>query len=249
MPIQQPSSTCPFGRGLTWYIYERHEKKVANAIRYTAIDPKNLKSWGEEYADMLRSIGDDVDSCFREMAKCVYRGCGCSGLLSSSVRSRLAVRRKKTLSRWDITDYKDIFEPIYQLSQNSVSVPFGLRGIPPLSPFLTFASGGTPTWWRAYNHIKHDYYVSMDKGKLQNVLSALAGLLILNLLHKCSQYYLAMTGTVSGGIKVGELTQTVGYQYLTEELQKSPLGIPASTITVPFTWLKTDIFVFEYRRI
>jgi len=222
---------------------------LARALRYTAIDPKNLESWGEEYADILRSIGDDVDSCFREMAKCIDRNCGSSTLLNAVVTSRRGVHGKADLGNWNMLDYKDVFDPVYELSQNSVSVPFGLRGIPPLSPFQDFATGTVPPWWQGYNHVKHQYYEAMDEGMLQNALSALAGLLLLNLIHKCSQYYLAMTGAVRGGTRLGELRQAVSYQHLTEELQKSSLGIPAGSFSIPFTWLRTKIFFFEYRRV
>lgn len=246
-PILQPNYDCPFGSSLTWHTYKRHERKVAEALRYTAIDRKNLESWGEEYADMLRSIGDDVDSCFREMAKCVDRGCGSAPpRLSSSVTARRRIREKSDISDWNVVDYRIVFDPVYGLSQNSVSAPSKLGRIPDLKPFQDFAQGAIPSWWSGYNQIKHEYYRKMDEGKLGNVLSALAGLLVLNLLHKCSQHFLAMTGTVRGGKRWGAVEQTVGFEYLTEELQKSPFGIGIGSQDIDLVWLDTEVFSFKY---
>jgi hypothetical protein len=254
MSIQLPDSTCPFGRGLTWYTYRRQEKKIVDAIRYTAIDPDNLNSWGEVWADVLRSIGDDVDSCFRETAKCVERNCGSSGILSIAVNARRGISGKRDFKDWNIVDYKEVFEPVYELSHNTVQVPYGLRGIPPLTPFQDFAVQGAPPlgippWWNGYNQIKHQYYEKMNEGKMENALSALAGLLLVNLLHKCSQYYLVMTGAVKGGIKLGQLEQPAAPQFVAEELQKSSVGVARSSAVIDVAWLETEVFYFEFRKV
>lgn len=199
-----------------------------------AIDSKNLDTWGERYADLLRSIGDDVDSCFREMARCAKaRPCAAASALAGPVGLQLGHKGKGRYADWKMPDYKSVFEPFYELSKNVVKVPFGLRGVPDLRPFGPFSGTGSLPWWDAYNHVKHEYYDKMDEGNLGNVLGALAGLLVLNCIHKCSQFYLSMTGAIKGGIKHGALEQPVAPQFLTEELQKSPLGILATSVSIP----------------
>ena len=54
-------------------------------------------------------------------------------------------------------------------------------------PFKTFSKDQSPDWWNAYNKVKHKWYDKLKVyGTLKNVIEALGGLFILNVLK---QYY------------------------------------------------------------
>lgn len=187
---------------------------------------------------MLRSIGDDVDSFFREIVNCGARGCSPASL-------GRAVRGKPS-GEWDVRDYRSNIEPYYELSKNELAIPFGLSGVPVLKPFDSFDTT-SPGWWTAYNHVKHDYYNTMREATLGNVLGALGGLLLLNALHKCSQHYLVLTGNLVGGLRIKNIEQRVNPNYLAAVLDKSCTGLPASHRDVSSSWLTTEVFQFRMR--
>ena len=50
-----------------------------------------------------------------------------------------------------------------------------------LQPWQSWDSNQTPTWWTAYNKVKHERDSHYEKANLENVLQTMAGLLISNL--------------------------------------------------------------------
>src|SRR5207302_1590844 len=83
-------------------------------FQYMAIDDRNLECWGEYYADSLRSIGDDIDSVFKEMVNCDKRKCAASDGLSTTISARM--KKNQKLKDWKIDDYRLVFEQSYGLS-------------------------------------------------------------------------------------------------------------------------------------
>lgn len=79
-----------------------------------------------------------------------------------------------------------------------------------------------PSWWTAYNKVKHEYYRNLkDKATLGNVIDSLAGLLVLNALHKCSQEFLIRNRE----LKLGNL----GVEHAIEDFKKTPKGMPQAS--------------------
>lgn len=50
-----------------------------------------------------------------------------------------------------------------------------------LEPWQSWNINQTPTWWTAYNKVKHERDLHYEKANLENVLHTMAGLLISNL--------------------------------------------------------------------
>ena len=87
----------------------------------------------------------------------------------------------------NISDYREFFEGYYKLSGAEVKIiPNGVL-YKSYFPFEAFNSNSSPNWWFSYNKIKHEWYDSLEEnGTLINVVEALGGLFILNVLHKDS---------------------------------------------------------------
>ena len=91
-----------------------------------------------------------------------------------------------------------------------------------LQPWQSWDSNQTPTWWTAYNKVKHERNSHYEKANLENVLQSMAGLFISNLyLYKD----LANTGELSpwpelfqledkheSGVAMGEAGWTLVYR-------------------------------------
>jgi len=65
-------SSCPFYKGLHWHKYLYLENKLIDISKYITVDKKNFTAWGEELADLLVLIGNEMDTFFRDMYDCPY---------------------------------------------------------------------------------------------------------------------------------------------------------------------------------
>jgi hypothetical protein len=135
---------------------------------------------------LLLQIGGYVDTAFKEMSqypkfsgneKCKY------------IRKKVSKDELVTIS-----DFREAFEPIYDLSKRSVAVlstkHFALL-IDVLAPFSEFGEEITPKWWTAYNKVKHNWLKNFKKANLENTLRALSGAFLLNVIHEPSLLALA----------------------------------------------------------
>lgn len=95
---------------------------------------------------------------------------------------------------------RESFEPIYKLSSRGLLVksPRYLRRflVDRLRPFSEFRHGKSPSWWKAYNKIKHDWLTNIAEANITNTLNALASAFLLNVIHEPGLISLADAGLV-----------------------------------------------------
>lgn len=219
--------SCPFCQGKTWHTYNYLESRLVDISRYITLDEQNNSTWSEALADILVLTGNAMDTFFRKMSEC------------PNFEDDPNIREiKKPVKKWTINEYRSIYEPYYELSKNQVIVHSVLGRTQTLTPFCDF-SKKTPCWWTAYNKVKHEYYDSLQKANLQNVLNCLGGLLILHALHLCSKRYLALRGKI-----VPKERQEDYHVYLSKELLRSKTG---TTIWAGECDITTSVFKFNYR--
>jgi hypothetical protein len=66
----------------------------------------------------------------------------------------------------------------HHLSSYRVLLPIWHGEKKVLEPFREWKTNNSLSWYQAYNHCKHDRFKEFDKANLQNVINAVAGLLI-----------------------------------------------------------------------
>jgi len=158
------------------------------------------------------------------------------------------VRDRLGQNQWNIHNYRDAFEPIFEFSNNQLMVPFGLSaypdtGNPFINPFNAFSlPNGVPQWWNVYNGLKHDYYEKLVQATLDNVINSVGALLILNSLHLCSREYLARYNIIQG-----ELRRSYTDNEFVQRITQSPIGIPVRITPLHDSNIRTQLFVYEYR--
>lgn len=231
----QSQHVCNYLRGMNWHTYHYLDTRLNELSRYISFAPENRVTWSEALADLLILTGSAVDSFFRDMGGCPY-------IQSSTHYLRVQQRVSKANRNWNINDFRDAYEPIYELSKNKVDIPFGLSYYGLIQPFREFDVNGIPAWWNSYNHLKHNYYDHLNEANLENVLNSLGGLLILNALHKCSQEYLIRRGLLKpkgAGVTV---------ELMVSEIKKSNIGYPTKSIAF-FSGcnITTSVFSFDLR--
>ena len=175
--------------------------------------------------------GNSVDTFFRDMYDCF-----------NFIDDRKYKSINKTKEKWDISDFRSVYESYYELSENKLDVNYPLGKMFTITPFSSF-SERTPSWWSAYNKVKHEYYDSFYKANLKNVLNCLGALLILNALHLCSIRYLALQGIVKSYDYDFDqnftIDRSIDQLLLQSKIGHSYFGFPLS--------INTKLFDFTYR--
>jgi len=227
---------CPFNRGQTWYNYEYLETKLIETSRHLTIDRKNYSAWSEALADILVLTGNSIDTFFRKMFECPY---------IADIEELASI--KKPINEWGIEEFRR-YETYYELSKNKVFIPPRVGDSDTLKPFSSFSKDESPSWWTAYNKVKHEYYDNLRKANLRHVLNGLGALLILQALHMCSRRYLLLNGMIDNIDRVflSRPLQHMQDTYLPQdpEMLRSPIG---TTRWAGNPSIFTKIFVFTYR--
>ncbi len=147
------------------------------------------------------------------------------------------LRNKEKLT---ILDYCQIFEPIYHLSTAQVIAYDGPVQHGPFAPFEVFGRMLTSDqkiewWWKAYQSYKHNRYSESAEATLNNTLQALAGLFLLNVLHKENQGWLIEKEVIAW-------QNPMGHVMLKLDLAGSKFGS-----TIPNVRARSELFVHEFR--
>jgi len=221
---------CDFNRGKHWHSYLQYESRLLEISRAVLIDPRNNTTFSETFAELLMTIGSSVDTFFRTMSDC-----------PQGLKAKSSVGNKKLSKNMNINDYRDIYEPFFELSQNRIVVPFGLGETQFLSPFEEFSNNQSPQWWSEYNDVKHNYYDNIEKANLLNVLNSLGALLLLNVFHHCSQEYMAMNGQFRNSNGVLSIEEFGNCFHIT------PKGTDGCELPPSRVYAETKIFAFQFR--
>ena len=204
----------PFSRGLAWYRYKRLQEEFINATQYFPFEQKHEAIWSEFFSDFLTRVGSSVDGFFRKMLEdSRFDSFPHVSMLKSSRRRR------------DINYFREFFDPIYNLSNVEVYTAYGLTfygACHPFAGFLDSQNNRIPSWWNAYNHVKHGWYVNIEEATLKNTIEGLAGLFVLNVLHKESQEYLIKYQDVIRGEFLDKMPQSM----ILKAFNASMIGIP-----------------------
>lgn len=204
----------PFSRGLAWYRYKRLQDEFINATQYFPFEQKHEAIWSEFFSDLLTKVGSSVDGFFRKMLEdSRFDSCPHVPALKASYRPH------------DINYFRDFFDAIYQLSDVEVTTAYGLTfygSCRPFAGFLDSKNNKVPSWWDAHNHVKHGWYVNIEEATLKNTIEWLAGLFVLNVLHKESQEYLIKYQDVIRG----EFLDKMPDYMILDHFRASMIGIP-----------------------
>lgn len=223
---------APFSRGLAWHRYEGLEDEFLDVTKYFPFEKTYKMIWSEFFSDFLTKIGSSVDSFFRNM---FYDKIFDSYPHVSSLRG--SSRRK------DINYFRDFFEPIYELSRAEVDIAYGLTFYDSkYRPFEEFENKKNPTWWDSYNHVKHTWFDCIEEATLENVVGALAGLFILNVLHIESREYLIKYQDVI----VCDYKRQTPMSLLEKVVKASMIGIPENWGRYNFV-ARTPLFTHTFR--
>jgi hypothetical protein len=227
----------PFERGNAWFMYSKLERDFLDTTSYVALETVHGSVWSEKYGELLTRTGDLVDSFFRLMIDSKSLD-GETPVINLRTKT---LTEKKRNPNWfpNISDFRETFDPVFQLSGVEVEADYGLAYYGKLSPFKDFDKQN-PSWWDPYNKVKHEIFQEMEKkATLENSINALASLFVLNILHKESQRYLVRyTDTI--------FAEFLPRNQIEKSLNASFVGSPHNMTAFEFV-ARTQLFTHAFR--
>jgi hypothetical protein len=148
------SYPLPQGDRTHWNYFLALEDNLIECARFVEFSLKNKDVYSIEFAQILMAAASEVD------------------VLSKLIVSMLEPAAQKK----NIDDYRSvIIRHLPAFANYKVALArYGLR----TEPWMSWTSGTNPTWWRSYNDVKHERDQHFPDATLENVISALAGLLV-----------------------------------------------------------------------
>ena len=151
-----------------WPIQERLEAEVCELSFALAYSDDHLRVYSSRLADLLLRACAECENVGK--ALCLDKGLVASGTtverfnfptVGNAICSRIAIQTKVVSITW----------------------PYQSFTATDIVPFNTWrpAESTNPTWFDAYNGVKHDRIGNAKSASVENVIHALAGLFVLNL--------------------------------------------------------------------
>jgi hypothetical protein len=138
-----------------WQYFVALEADLERTTRFVEPTEENFGTFSVEFARILLAAGSEVDV----LAKVL---CETHGLV---------------ITPKNIDGYRAALVPHFQgLSNLQIQVP---RYTLALLPWQDWSDGKNPTWWRAYNDVKHERGKNFQSATLFNALNAVAGVFVL----------------------------------------------------------------------
>ena len=134
-----------------WNYYQHIESKFMNVSSFVYFDQSNFNVYSYEFVSLLQNIGAEIDVLFKQI--CGYPS-----------------ERNKNMNNYK----RDVLHSYPNIKDEKVNVSYFDIQIQPFGELET-----SMKWWKSYNLIKHDRLVNISEANLENILSALAALFLL----------------------------------------------------------------------
>ena len=144
-----------------WRYYLLLEKKFTDTLNYVELAKENFPTYSVEYAHQLLAIGSELDTFFK-----IY--CG----FNLNDRKNIV-----NYTRYIMSDYPEITEQEVVIYNTDIV----------LTPYEEWSRWNPQdpknllSWWKSYNDVKHNRQANITKASMENVVTALAALNIIEM--------------------------------------------------------------------
>lgn len=137
-----------------WKYFIALEKDLETISRYIELDPLNYSAFSTELSKIFLSSSSETDVVLKQLCNKIEPSKTCTNIDEYSGVITLKM--------------PDFLDEFVYIVRSSIE----------LKPWKGWSRGNSPTWWRAYNKVKHERNLHYQKANLENALNAMAGLLI-----------------------------------------------------------------------
>lgn len=148
---------------LHWNQFIALESDFEDCLRYVEPHENNMHAFSTQFSILLLSACSEVDVVLREIYK-------------------LAIPKNKQKRTTNINDHYDAILALKAEDRDCMTdlenICVGIeRNTLLIEPWTRWGHGYPPSWWTAYNKVKHERSDYFDQANLVNVLFSMAGLL------------------------------------------------------------------------
>lgn len=140
-----------------WKYFLSLEAEVNNTLRYVEYTDEQKSVYSFEFSKLLLLICSELDVLFKVVCGSIDQSAGADS----------------------IGKYFDTISSKYDIASEEATIDlYSSR----LNPFDNWSSQDSPEWWTAHNKIKHRRHTHFEMGNLGNVIQAISGLFVINLI-------------------------------------------------------------------
>ncbi|WP_172746599.1 hypothetical protein [Neorhizobium sp. T25_13] len=182
--------------------FEVIQKDVINLFDYIEPDEVNKDTYSFRIHELMLRVCTEIEANFKAI---------------------LRENKYQKTKRLDISDYRKI-EKSHFLSEYQVKAPVWRGDNKIFHPFNDWLKDGKPTWYQAYNSAKHDRHSEFRKANFDNLLNAVAGLLVVLSSQFLDGVFSSTTSlSTSINVPIDKFEDGIGSYFLV----KFPESIPA----------------------
>ncbi len=162
--------------GYSWSAYKSIEEDMMRVTEHIPLETRQYSVYSFKLTDIIIRSCSHIDSLFKDIIRNQDLSSHPNQQKVTECKRILEGRTRRTLT---ITDYIEIFAEYLKLALVELTIR---RNNGQIKPFKEFKNPDdkTPTWWKAYNSLKHDFYSNINQGTLENALASLSALFVLN---------------------------------------------------------------------
>ncbi|NOR46012.1 MAG: hypothetical protein GQ534_10550 [Candidatus Delongbacteria bacterium] len=182
-----------------WRYFLSIEEDFIKTLRYVELSKDNLKTYSIEYTRLLVSACAEIETILKLI--CKTTGSNCNNFNISKLKKKLYEHDFCYMHEADviISNYESWITPFDCWKKDDD------KGNPV-----------SPSWWKAYNSIKHNRDEKYKEANLENVLLAISGLLVAEL------YYYEKITSLDG--RPSPKPKFFGLEYFIEPLKLTGFG-------------------------
>lgn len=141
----------------SWQYFLTLERDFLEMTAFVDVDPRNFHVFSDRFRSLLILLGAEIDATCKFVCKQANPDSNARSI--DRYRSEISGRFPLVyLTQVHIRRYDIIF-----------------------APWMSWFEKTSPTWWRAYNDVKHDRHEHRAQANLLNVIQALSGLFSLHI--------------------------------------------------------------------
>ena len=146
-----------------WEYYLAIEQDLARVFRFIEPSPDNMKSYSLELSRIILITGSEIDITAKQ--------------LCMAIDPLNKIEELKSIDKW----FPIIRSEFSAITELACSIP--RFNIEERKPWQEWKDQESPSWWKAYNKVKHQRNEYVNLANLDNAIYAVMGLYLLLLCH------------------------------------------------------------------
>ncbi len=237
-------SVNAFMSGDVWRSFVSLENELGEFIEFVPLEKRNQNVFSPRLGTILMSSCVQIEALFKSIINSPFLDREKSIAHDKLNEMRQGIARQ----RGNLAQYREVLEPCLLLSKRKVTIREFPKVYKVVSPFRLFEKMKAPTWWKSYTQVKHSFYENIREATLRRTITAVAALLVMELMHPDNRKVMVDMGMIKSGFR-GSQEHVFARPFLKELIcSYSNPSIPAEkrvntwSTSAQEVWVETKFF-------